>query len=214
MMKQPVLILGTRTLAVDVMDLIGEMPGFEAAAFVENMDRSLCDHPLEGLPVLWIDDAARYRDTHLAVCALSTTHRRRYVEQAMGLGLRLATLVHPTARLSPRATLGEGCFVSAMAAVSACSTLGRSVFVNRGALIGHHTVIGDYCTIQPGVNIAGAVTIGAGTYVGMGAVVLDKRSIGRGAVIGAGAVVTTDVPDHAQVVGVPARIVRTNVEGK
>lgn len=213
-MKQPVLILGTRTLAVEVMDLIGDIPGYEVAGFVENMNRDLCSQTLEGHPVFWIDDLGARVETHLAVCALSTTRRRTYVEQVMNLGMRLATLIHPTARVSSRVKLGDGCFVSAMATIATHTTLGRSVFVSRGALIGHHTTIGDYCTIQPGANIAGAVTVGEGTYVGMGAVVLDQHTIGKNCVIGSGAVVTNDLPDRVMVMGVPARIVQTQIEGK
>ena len=213
-MKQPVLILGTRWLAAEVMDLIGDMPGYEVAGFVENMNRDVCGQTLEGYPVIWIDDIGPYVETHLATCGLSTTHRRAYVEQAMRLGLRFATLVHPTARVSSRASLGEGCFVSALATIAAHTTLGRGVWVNRGALIGHHTTIGDFCTIQPGANISGLVTIGAGTYIGVGSIVVDRRTIGAGSVIGAGAVVTADVPDRVQVVGIPARIVKSNIDGK
>ncbi len=213
-MKQPVLILGTRLLAVEVMDLIGDMPDYEVAGFVENMNREVCGQTLEGYPIFWVDDVRKWADTHVAVCALSTTHRRRYVEQVSSLGLRFATFIHPTARVSSRATLGEGCFVSAMATIATHATLGRSVFVNRGALIGHHTTIGNYCTIQPGANVAGAITIGEGTYVGMGAIVLERHTIGKHCVIGSGAVVTGDLPDRVQVVGVPAKIVKTGIEGK
>jgi sugar O-acyltransferase (sialic acid O-acetyltransferase NeuD family) len=213
-MPQGLVILGSYVLAEEVFDLISDMPGYEVAAFIENFDRSRCGRELEGRPIIWIDDAAKYTQAHRAVCALSTTKRRAYCEQAAGMGFQFATIVHPTARISSRATLGEGTFISAMAAVATRTALGRCVFVNRGALIGHHTCIGDYCTIQPGANVAGLITMGEQSYVGMGAVVLERKKIGAGSVIAAGSVVVDDVPDHVQVMGVPARISKTGIEGK
>jgi sugar O-acyltransferase (sialic acid O-acetyltransferase NeuD family) len=213
-MPQPLVILGTYLLAEEIFDLISDIPGYEVAAFIENYDRSRAGTTLEGRPVVWIDDAAAFTKNHLALCAISTTKRRAYCEQAAAVGFKFATLVHPTARISSRARLGEGTFISAMAAVATCTTLGRCVFVNRGALIGHHTTIGDYCTIQPGANVAGAITMGEQTYVGMGAVVLERKKIGAGCVIAAGAVVVDDLPGHVQVMGVPARITKTAIEVK
>lgn len=88
------------------------------------------------------------------------------------------------------------------------------MIVNLGSLIGHHTAIGDCVTISPGANIAGRITIGDGTYVGMGAIILDSLKIGSGSVIGAGSLITKDVPDHVQVMGVPARITQEGVAGR
>lgn len=45
--------------------------------------------------------------------------------------------------------------------------------------------------------------------IGAGAVIVCGVTIGRRALVGAGAVVTKDVPDHAIVVGNPARVIRT-----
>lgn len=47
----------------------------------------------------------------------------------------------------------------------------------------------------------------AGASIGANATILCGLTIGRGALVAAGAVVTRDVPDHALVAGVPARIV-------
>lgn len=211
---RPLLILGTGTLAVEIADLVSEMPGWEVAGFVESLDRQGCQRLLEGLPVRWVDDIAGLAADHHAIGGLGTTHRARFIEQVEALGVPFATLAHPTARISRRSSLGKGTLLSAGVIVAACTRLGRHVFVNRGALIGHHTTIGDFATIGPGANVAGSCQIGAGTYIGMSAVVLDHLKIGSHAVVGAGAVVTRDVPDRVQVVGVPARIVKKNVQGK
>ena len=214
MKKTPLLILGTRTLAVEVFDIISDIPEYEVAGFVENMDRSLCDTPIEGLPVHWVDDIAPMSASHAAVCALGTTKRSRYTEQVGAMGFRFATVVHPTARVSRRTTIGEGCIVSAGVSIATRSAIGDHVFVNRGALIGHHTSIGNHCSIMPGANVAGSCTIGPRCYIGMGAIVIDHLSVGEGCIIAAGAVVTRDLPPSVQVMGVPAKIVRENVDAR
>ncbi|MCE5184858.1 MAG: acetyltransferase [Planctomycetaceae bacterium] len=214
MSKRRLLILGNRTLASAIADQAADDPTVEITAFVENMDRQRCTEQLDGLPILWIDDIAEMARTHSAVCALATTFRSRFVEQAHVLGMPFATLVHPTACISSRSTLGQGTIVSPGVVISVHTKIGQHVIINRGVLIGHHTTVDDYATIQPGANIAGLCSIGHSTYVGMGAIILDHLKIGAHSIVAAGAVVTSDVPDHVQVMGVPARIVKENVDGK
>ena len=48
----------------------------------------------------------------------------------------------------------------------------------------------------------------------MGAIVLDHVTIGAHAVVAAGAVVTRDVPDRVQVMGMPAKVTRENIDGR
>lgn len=211
--RRSLLILGTRMFALEVADLVAETPGLRLSGFVENWEREQCAQSIAGLPVIWVDDLPRHVNGHSAVCGLGTTKRQRFVEQ-VAAHVPFATVVHPTARVSQTSTLGEGTIVSVGAIIASHTKLGRHVIVNRGALIGHHAVIGDYVTIGPGANIAGATHIGAGAYIAMSATVIDRVKIGAHAVIGAGAVVTKDVPDRVQVVGVPARIVRENIDGR
>jgi len=210
----PVLVLGTRTFAVEVADLVSEVPGFRAAGFVENLERERCRETLDGLPVYWVEDVSELAESHHAVCGLSTTQRSRFTEQVAAYGFRFATIVHPSSRISTKSTVGEGTIISVGVIIASHTHLERHVIVNRGALIGHHTEINDYVSIQPGANIAGACRIGEATYIGMGAVVIDHITIGSHSVVGAGAVVTEDVPDNVLVVGVPAKIVKKNIAGK
>jgi sugar O-acyltransferase (sialic acid O-acetyltransferase NeuD family) len=211
---RPLLILGTHLLALELMDLVSEIPGYDVVGLVENQDPDRCNAKIEGYPVHWIEDLGDLYQTHWAICGISTTHRSHFIDQAKLKLLPFATLIHPTARISSRSTLAEGVIVSPGVIVASHTSVGRFVFVNRGVLIGHHTRIGDYVTIQPGANVAGACEIGEGTYIGMGAIVIDRVRIGSHSIVGAGAVVTKDVPDNVQVVGVPARVVKENIPGK
>jgi acetyltransferase EpsM len=206
-------ILGSHVFAEEVADIAAQA-GVEVAGFVENWDRTRCDEPLLGRPVTWIDDAGGLATAHGAVCAIGTTARQGFVDQAAALGFRFPRLIHPSAVVSPAAELGDGCIACPRVVVATQSRIGRHVILNRGVLVGHHTTIGDFVTVSPGANIAGKVAIGDGAYIGMGAVVLDGKTIGEGALVGAGAVVTRDVPPHVQVQGIPARVVKEGVDGR
>ena len=62
--------------------------------------------------------------------------------------------------------------------------------------------------VEQGITAEGIV-IEDDVWLGAGSIVTDGVRIGQGAVVAAGAVVTKDVPAHAIVAGVPAKIVRT-----
>ncbi len=103
----------------------------------------------------------------------------------------------------------------------------RQTRIGKGFYIGHYgtiivngdAIIGDNVNISHGVTIGvsnrgrnkGVPTIGNNVYIGPGAKIIGKINVGNYAAIGANAVVTQDVPDHACVAGVPARII--NMEG-
>ena len=201
-------ILGTSLFAPEVADVVEDTGCFEIAVFIENWDREKAGTRMLDRPVVWIGDAGPLAATHLALCSLGTPRRRAFIEEIAAMGFQFATVVHPTARVSRRSSVGEGSFVSVGAVVAANTRIGRHVVINRGVLVGHDATIHEYVTLSPGANVAGATSIGEGAYIGMGAVVLDRVRIGAGAVVAAGAVVTKDVPEHTQVMGVPARAVK------
>jgi acetyltransferase EpsM len=210
---RPLLLLGAGRFAAEVADLAEEVGGWRVEAFVQNLDpQQTATH--EGRPVRWIDDAFREYPGAWAVCALGGDQRARFVAQAAAAGARFATLVHPSAHVSPRAALEDGVVVSPGAVVSAHARLGRHVVVGRGALVGHHVTIGDLAFLAPGANLCGSCAIGEGAFLGAGSVIRDHCQIGAGAFVGIGSVVVSDVAAGERVLGVPARPWRLGAGGE
>ena len=58
------------------------------------------------------------------------------------------------------------------------------------------------------------IKIGNHVWIGQRATVLKGVTIGDGAVIAAGSIVTRDVPPHSLVGGIPAKVLKENVEWK
>ena len=95
-------------------------------------------------------------------------------------------------------------------------SLGRHVVIeHQGGIVIHGGVtIGDGCIIRQNCTLGirrmtaldEAPRLGRNVELGAGAVVLGGVTIGEGARIGANAVVLDDVPAHAVVAGIPARV--------
>ena len=74
-------------------------------------------------------------------------------------------------------------------------------------------VIGDLVTVGHGAIVHGA-TVGNRVLIGMGAIVLDRAVLEDDCVVGAGAVVTsgTVTPAGGVAVGIPAKVIKTDVQ--
>ena len=111
--------------------------------------------------------------------------------------------------VGPGARLGERCKVQNQALIYEPAVLGDGVFIGPAVVLTNDTfpraVSPDGRLKTADDWVAVGVTLGEGASVGARAVCVAPVTIGRWAMVGAGAVVTRDVPDHALVVGTPAR---------
>lgn len=96
-------------------------------------------------------------------------------------------------------------------------TCGDVIEIGRDCAIGRDVNIRSYdghLIQREGYKISEPIKIGNHVWIGQGASVLKGVTIGDGAIIAAGAIVTKDVPARTLVAGIPAKVVRENVQWK
>jgi acetyltransferase-like isoleucine patch superfamily enzyme len=152
-------------------------------------------------------------------------HATADLEPEVTVGSR--TNIWHRAQLRTRSRVGSDCIVGRDVFIDEGVAIGDRVKIQNGALVYHGVTVGDGVFIGPGailtndrypraVTSAGElrraadwvvspIDLAEGCSIGAGAVVVAGVSVGRFATVGAGAIVTRDVPNHALVVGNPAR---------
>jgi len=128
-----------------------------------------------------------------------------------------------------------GCRIGDATRIGTFVEIQRGAAIGHSCKISSHTFICDGVTIEDGVFVGHGVMftndrfpralaedgrlqtdsdwelvptrVCRGASIGSHATILPGVTIGEGALVGAGAVVTRDVPPHAVVAGVPARVV-------
>lgn len=126
---------------------------------------------------------------------------------SIGSGTRIGAFVE----VQRDARIGANCKISSHSFVCTGVTIGDGVFVGHGVMFvndPYPSAVNEDGSLQAeGDWQPMATRVKDRASIGSNATVLAGLTIGEGALVGAGAVVTHDVPDHAIVAGVPARVI-------
>ncbi|MDP6390069.1 MAG: hypothetical protein QF654_09270 [Alphaproteobacteria bacterium] len=95
-------------------------------------------------------------------------------------------VVHPSADVSPSATIEVGAIVLAGAVVQPDARVGRGAIVNTGAMLEHDSTLGPGSHLAPGAIVLGGCSIGACAMIGAGAIVLPGDTVPDGGFVPAG----------------------------
>jgi acetyltransferase-like isoleucine patch superfamily enzyme len=132
------------------------------------------------------------------------------------------TMIRPSSHW--KGNLGAGLVMGNRSSIGAYSYIGCSgpITIGDDVLMGPRiTIIAEnhnYSDVSRPINKQGVhnkgVTVGNDIWIGTGVTILDGVTIADHAIIAAGAVVTKDVQPFAIVAGVPARQIRSRLDGE
>ncbi len=95
---------------------------------------------------------------------------------------------------------------------SSLGLAGLGIAIHRRAVIGKNVTIGQGVTIGGRSKYKKVPIIEDGCHIAPGAKILGPIVIGKNSIIGANAVVLEDIPANSIAVGIPAKIIRENIE--
>ncbi len=99
-----------------------------------------------------IDDLERFihRYPFIFIAIGDNALRQQLTEKAEALGGNLVKLIHPSAYISPSASIAAGTIVGPMAAVNTNSVIGKGCIISIGAIVDHDVVVGPYAHLNAG----------------------------------------------------------------
>lgn len=143
-----------------------------------------------------------------------------------------SAVVDPGAEIGAGTKIWHFCHVSSGAKIGERCSVGQNVFIAGTAVLGNNVKLQNNVSVYDGVVLEDDVfcgpsmvftnvinprshvsrkdeyrvtVVGKGASIGANATIICGNRIGRYAMVGAAAVVTKEIPDHALVVGSPAR---------
>ncbi len=146
-------------------------------------------------------------------------HESSYIDDQVeiGQGTKIWFFCHiqKGAKIGCNCSLGQNVNISNNVKIGNGVKIQNNVAVYEGVEIEDYVFCGPSCVFTNDLTPRAKYPKGASAYkktlikkgasIGANATVVCGHTVGKWALIGAGAVVTTDVPDHALMLGVPAK---------
>lgn len=158
-MKQLV-ILGSGGYGHTVAD-VAEQLGYN----ILFLDDSLPGHELSSFSS-YIDD-----QTEFIPAFGNNEFRLSWCDRITQAGGKLATLIHPTAYVSPKATINPGTVILPHAIINTDVVVGKGCIINLGAIVDHGCILEEGVHLAPGAIVKGENRIAKCSKIEAGEVV-------------------------------------------
>ncbi len=200
------IIIGAGGYAKSVLDSI-DYYNYQVEGF---LDEKSTEGEHLGYPILYRRLCSIWRPKRYCyfIAIGNNERRKKWFDKLTKKKLRLINVVDKSAIVSPRATIGKGCFIGKMAIVNSKAVIGDDCIINTKALVEHGCNIKNHVNISTNTVVNGDVVVGEGSFIGSCSVTIGQKKIGKWSTVGAGAVVINNVGNNVTVVGVPAKEIK------
>jgi len=160
-------------------------------------------------PVLDTVDGYSPTKDDVFFCAIGNVHdRKKTVEKILARGGTFINLIHPTAIISPSASIGNGVAVKPYCVISNDVKIGDHNYLQSSVIMGHDVRIGNFCQLNSFSFLAGNVIVHDQVTINAGARIIQSVVVEDSAVVGMGSVVLNRVKKGTTVFGSPAKRVQ------
>ena len=140
--------------------------------------------------------------------------RMKMHEKYLELGYTFATYVHGSAVIGLHTVIGKGTIIMPFVYIAQDTIIRDNTLVHAGVRIENNCEIGMNSMISSGAFVGAKTRIGNQSFIGPNSSIKDNIRIGYETVIGMGSTVLHDVESRTVVVGNPARVLRSNSDGR
>lgn len=165
------LILGAGGYGKTIADVARQLNCYGKIAFLDDTKEGMLGVLGKCGDFLQFADA----DTEIYPAFGNNEIRMDWVERLEHHGIPVPTLVHPSAYVSPTATLYSGVTVLPKAVVNTGVTVKTGCIINIGALIDHDSVIETGCHLAPGAIVKAENRIPAFSKIDSGTVIENRQ---------------------------------------
>ena len=144
--------------------------GYEKVVFLDDAAKG------EDVIGMCCDYVLRHSDYPAAVAAFGNNKTRLFwTDKLLEEGYEVPAMVHPSAIVSPSATLEPGCFIMQRVVVNTHTRIERAALINSGAVVDHDSIVCAGAHVGLGSVVKANCTIESGRKVEAGEVILSTR---------------------------------------
>ncbi len=151
---------------------------FDVVGYIDDNKESYNNYSFLGPYIGTIKDHEVSQDAEYIMGIANIQFRRTIIQNFLEKGARFATLIHPTAIISPSATVGN------------------FNMLNSRCTIGHDSILGEFNFIGPQVVLSGFTKVGNNNMFGVNSATIPTIEIGDNNTIAAGMIITKTVKDN------------------